>query len=119
MFEHHSSSIHLLVEPLLDGLTDAMTAAHLLSEQAPSEQALSSKMPFCCDTMSFENWLQFVFLPKMSHLISRELPLPEKLEITPMAEQSWAVEPYLSNSELDNVFSALRDIDDFFAELNR
>ena len=39
------------------------------------------------DTLSFPQWLQFIFLPTIYHLIDQQQPLPEKCGITPMAEE--------------------------------
>lgn len=56
-------------------------------EQAPSEEALSSTQPFCVDTLTLPQWLQFVFLPRMYSLLDHQQPLPSKCGIAPMAEE--------------------------------
>ncbi|MDO9624445.1 MAG: YqcC family protein [Pseudomonas sp.] len=56
-------------------------------DQAPSDQALASQQPFCVDTLAFEQWLQWIFLPRMKHLLESDAPLPEACGIQPMAEQ--------------------------------
>jgi uncharacterized protein YqcC (DUF446 family) len=43
--------------------------------------------------MTFQEWLQFVFLPRMYLLLEQELPLPEACNITAMAETVWAGTP--------------------------
>lgn len=101
---------------LLRRLTASMQAAKLWSVQTPSAEALASKLPFCCDTLSFENWLQFVFIPKMSQLLTHNLPLPQKLAISPMAEQSWLLEPGKIEPELIRVYQVLQEIDQYFGE---
>jgi uncharacterized protein YqcC (DUF446 family) len=55
--------------------------------QAPSDQALASQQPFCVDTLAFEQWLQWIFLPRMKNLLESGAPLPEACGIQPMAEQ--------------------------------
>lgn len=55
--------------------------------QAPSAQALSSQQPFCVDTLSFEQWLQWIFLPKLKQLLETGADLPCASGIQPMAEQ--------------------------------
>ena len=54
---------------------------------APSRQALASSEPFCVDTLSFTQWLQFVFLPSMHQLIVSRAPLPTECGVAPMAEE--------------------------------
>lgn len=107
------------VQRLLEQLSDALRASPLWSEQQPTSAALASKMPFCCDTLSFENWLQFVFLPRLSQVIEYNLPLPKALVIAPMAEQSWRAVNSSNAAALKRIYQVLREIDNYFAELNR
>ncbi|MGL4476367.1 MAG: YqcC family protein [Shewanella sp.] len=53
------------------------------------ESALLSTAPFACDTMSFAQWLQFIFIPKMQQLLALGLSLPDAIALAPMAEQAW------------------------------
>ena len=55
--------------------------------ESPSEQALSSQQPFCIDTLAFEQWLQWIFLPRMKQLLESGAPLPQASGIHVMAEQ--------------------------------
>ncbi len=74
---------------LLDKLTLELKSLKLWQDQAPSVEALSSKSPFCCDTLLFEQWLQFVFIEKISQMNNQGLTLPNKISLTPMAEESF------------------------------
>lgn len=55
-------------------------------EQAPGAEALASQEPFCVDTLSFEQWLQWIFLPRMKQLLEAGAALPSVSGIQPMAE---------------------------------
>ncbi|TWC40320.1 uncharacterized protein YqcC (DUF446 family) [Pseudomonas sp. SJZ079] len=57
------------------------------SDQSPSEASMASQQPFCVDSMAFEQWLQWIFLPRMKHLLETEAELPTVSGIQPMAEQ--------------------------------
>ena len=46
------------------------------AETAPSAEALASVEPFCVDTLSFDQWLQFVLIPRMEQLVVQQAPLP-------------------------------------------
>jgi uncharacterized protein YqcC (DUF446 family) len=59
----------------------------LWQTQSPSEEALASTEPFAVDQLSFDQWLQFIFLPRMHKLIDAKAPLPEQCSIAPMAEE--------------------------------
>src|SRR3546814_6806888 len=60
------------------------------SDAPPSEQALASQEPFCVDSMAFEHWLQWIFLPRMKVLLESGAALPAVSGIQPMAEQVFA-----------------------------
>ncbi|MGP9827673.1 YqcC family protein [Ectopseudomonas khazarica] len=55
-------------------------------ELAPSAAALASQEPFCVDTLTFEQWLQWIFLPRMKQLLEAGAALPSVSGIQPMAE---------------------------------
>ena len=47
-------------------------------DHKPDPTALKSQIPFCMDTLSFEQWLQWIFLPRMKDTIEETKPLPAK-----------------------------------------
>ena len=57
--------------------------------EAPSAEALASHAPFCIDTLAFEQWLQWVFLPRMKALLENARPLPTVSGIREMAEMTY------------------------------
>jgi uncharacterized protein YqcC (DUF446 family) len=75
---------------LLNQIEFELRQLQLWSDTAPDSTALASKLPFCCDTLSLQQWLQFVFLPRMRALIDAKLPLPTSLCICPIAEEAFA-----------------------------
>ncbi|NKF50233.1 YqcC family protein [Shewanella sp. WXL01] len=80
---------HQQVQQQLVELESLLKSQQLWSTQAPSAQALASSAPFACDTLALEQWLQFIFIPKMTALIEAGLPLPSNMAIAPMAEHVW------------------------------
>jgi len=77
------------VQKVLDDINQEMVRLDLWQSTQPSKEALNSEQPFCCDTLSFNQWLEFILLPKMTMLIDSNLPLPQDFEILPMAQESW------------------------------
>jgi len=75
---------------LLQKIETELRALHWWSHQPPSVEALASTAPFACDTLTLEQWLQFIFLPRMQALVDGRLPLPGNCGIYPMAELAWA-----------------------------
>jgi uncharacterized protein YqcC (DUF446 family) len=53
----------------------------------PSSDALASQQPFCVDTLTLPQWLQFIFLPSLYQMLETEQALPDRCGIAPMAEE--------------------------------
>jgi uncharacterized protein YqcC (DUF446 family) len=56
-------------------------------KQPPSAAALASDQPFCVDTLTLPQWLQFVFLPTVYDMLQEGRELPGRCGIAPMAEE--------------------------------
>ncbi|ALO35463.1 hypothetical protein CMT41_12605 [Colwellia sp. MT41] len=74
---------------LLAALTTELKLLKLWQTQQPSAAELASSAPFCCDSLAFEQWLQFVFIPRITQLINQQQALPSKIALRPMAEESF------------------------------
>ncbi|VXD02286.1 Pseudouridine synthase [Pseudomonas sp. 8Z] len=57
--------------------------------EAPSAEALASQTPFCVDTLAFEQWLQWILLPRMKMLLESDRSLPAVSGIQAMAEMAY------------------------------
>lgn len=84
------------------------------SNTPPSDEALSSGEPFCVDSLEFEQWLQWIFLPRMKHILENDLPLPNASGILEMAEMVYATRPRETQplqqllAQFDRLISATR-----------
>ncbi|HCV78534.1 MULTISPECIES: YqcC family protein [Pseudomonadaceae] len=76
------------------------------SAQAPSAEALASQEPFCVDTLSFAQWLQWIFVPRMKLIIESDAALPARSGIRPMAEMVY-------QGNLDPVLPLLASLAEF------
>jgi uncharacterized protein YqcC (DUF446 family) len=56
----------------------------------PSAEALASVEPFSVDTLAFEEWLQWIFLPRMKAIIESGQTLPSVSGIRPMGEMVYS-----------------------------
>jgi uncharacterized protein YqcC (DUF446 family) len=72
---------------LLAHLEQVMRVCRIWSGSTPNAQTLKSTQPFCVDTLSFENWLQFVMIPTFKGMVFDKVALPSQCEIAPMAGQ--------------------------------
>lgn len=97
----------------LQQIEGCLKQAQCWRDNPPPAQALASTQPFCIDTLSFSQWLQFVLLPKMHHLIENDLPLPGVVAISPYAEEALKHEPF----DADELLAVLKSFDaSFFNE---
>ena len=67
-------STHTHLELLLTRLEAELRRLELWGERPPPTAALQSSVPFCCDQMGLECWLQWVFLPRMQGLLAMSSP---------------------------------------------
>jgi uncharacterized protein YqcC (DUF446 family) len=77
---------------LLLAVEKELRAMQLWEQQMPSAQALASDQPFAIDKLSFNQWLQFIFLPKMAEIVETASALPESCSTAPMAEEFYRAE---------------------------
>lgn len=75
------------VEAQLLQLELTLRQTGLWSVQEPEAEALRSLAPFACDHLPFEQWLQFIFIPKLRAHMAANKPLPNKMGLYPMGEQ--------------------------------
>jgi len=101
-------SVYIEIASLLIDIEAELRRLNLWDAQPPSPAALASTEPFCVDTLTLPQWLQFIFLPRMYALLEREQLPPGPCAIAPLAEE------YFGAGKLD-VRVLLRTI----AELDR
>lgn len=56
---------------------------------SPPSEALSSQQPFCFDTLRFTQWLQFIFVERLKHIIEGSGELPARSGIVIIAEENF------------------------------
>ncbi|MGO1461744.1 MAG: YqcC family protein [Marinobacter sp.] len=70
-----------------------MRRLDLWQSKRPHESAFQSTEPFCLDTLSFSQWIQFVFIERMKQIIENGHALPVSSGIAPMAEECFRDRP--------------------------
>lgn len=78
-----------VVKTLLIELENELKQQQLWSTVAPQPAAMASTVPFCYDTMALEQWLQFIFLPRMQALLDAKSALPNKISVLPVATEAF------------------------------
>jgi uncharacterized protein YqcC (DUF446 family) len=75
------------LDELLQAVETELRALELWQQTRPSVEELASIQPFAVDKLSFNQWLQFIFLPRIRVLVTAQAPLPENCNVAPMAEE--------------------------------
>lgn len=101
-------------QQLLSAIEAQLKQQSLWQLDYPTIEALSSRLPFCCDTLTFAQWLQFILIPRMSALLEGEHPLPSEIAIAPMAQEAFKDMGIDANQLIDAIeqFDALLSGDD-------
>lgn len=99
---------HQLADLIL-AIEAEMRRLQLWESQQPPVEALASLMPFCHDTLRFEQWLQWVFLPKMKQVLESEEDFPASSDITPLAEFRLQQLP----QQTDHLLALIEQFDNF------
>ncbi len=81
------STFEYRLADLLMALEIEMRRIDLWESAAPSAQALQSPEPFCIDTLTLPQWLQWIFLPRIKSMLERGEALPAVSDIYPLAEE--------------------------------
>lgn len=85
------NNICIAIAGLLIDIENELRYLQLWDDEMISDEALMSEQPFAVDTMTFPQWLQFIFLPRMYFMIEQKMQLPLNCGIAPMAEQYFSV----------------------------
>ena len=81
------TQLHAIADILLD-VERTLRRHQLWHDEIPAPAAMASRTPFCADTLSFTQWLQFVFLPRMRRIVEHAEPLPTASGIAVMAREA-------------------------------
>lgn len=101
-----------LIKPHLIRIETLLREHQVWQQQPPTAQALQSDQPFCLDTLSPTEWLQWVLLPRFYQMIETDQPLPQSMVLTPYFEHSMESDSsiysalMLTLQEFDQLFSA-------------
>ena len=74
---------------LLLELEGEMRAVGWWQSASPDAQALASTEPFCVDCLTFSEWLQWVYIPRMHAFMQHYGALPAASGLLPIAEEAW------------------------------
>ena len=100
------------VSRILDDIESELRLLGSWSGHPPDEHAFTSTIPFFADRMRFEEWLQWVLVARFRALIDGALPLPERCQIAPMAEEAL----HFPEQDLSRLLDLLHQLDTLFGD---
>ena len=89
-------------------MEEEMKILDLWEQVPPSDEALSSTMPFCYDTLEFTQWIQWLFIPRLRALLEGELALPKNSSVHELAEMSFKE----LEQDTDHLLVIIAELDD-------
>jgi uncharacterized protein YqcC (DUF446 family) len=100
--------LHQVADQLL-AIEMEMRRIGMWESTAPAQEALESLVPFCYDTLKFEQWLQWVFLPKMKQALEQQIDFPASSDIATLAEMCFVE---LHSTETAHLLELLKSFDE-------
>ncbi|MDN3610706.1 YqcC family protein [Vibrio ostreicida] len=92
---------------LLEQLPARMQELGLWQQECPAIDVLQSIEPFSMDKLKPEEWLQWVFSPRILDMIDKKKPLPQGFSIAPYFEECWK-----DKAEVTVILGLLKAIDE-------
>jgi len=103
------------IKEILSSLEHALRAQDQWQQCVPSPQALASEQPFCYDTLEFNQWLQWIFIPRLNAIIDANAALPSESAIFEYAEEVYQGVSY-STGEL---LQLIKSFDEMIVDAKR
>lgn len=82
---------HISVAEILIDIEKELRELRLWEQEMPPQEALASTQPFAIDTLTFPQWLQFIFIPRLYFMVEQRVALPSVSGVKPMAEEYFKV----------------------------
>lgn len=95
---------------VLIAIETEMRQLGLWQSSEPEIDAFNSEMPFHCDTLAFNQWLQFVLIVRFRAIIESHSSLPTTCNISPYAEEMF----YSVDQDTTRLLDLIRELDSFF-----
>lgn len=107
--------IHQTADQLL-AIEQEMRRIGLWESTPPPQEALESLVPFCYDTLKFEQWLQWVFLSKMKQALEKQIDFPTSSNIATLAEMCFQE---MSRADTKRLLELLSQFDEIINAASR
>jgi len=100
------------VEASVARIEAEMRRIGMWQDQPLSAEQLDFKQAFGGDKLSFEQWLQFVFIPRVRQIISTRGQFPSQSQVADQAFREWKM--WGNRDDVDGLVTLLREFDALF-----
>ena len=111
--QNNDANIYKIADLLL-AIEAKMRELQVWGKVSPDPEGLASKLPFCGDTLTLEQWLQWIFIPRMKLLLESGKSLPRSCDISPYAREVWRQR----QDDMAPLINILREFDELIFRLN-
>lgn len=82
------NTFNQIIQEQLNEIKKEMLFRGMWQSLPPAPEAFLSEQPFAIDTMSANEWLQWIFLPRIQALIDANCVLPRNFSLSPYFEEA-------------------------------
>jgi uncharacterized protein YqcC (DUF446 family) len=103
---------HAAVQAKISQIQAEMQRIGMWQEQPPAAEPLEVTQAFGGDKLSFEQWLQFVFLPRVREIIDQKARFPSESQVSTKAFREWRM--FGEAPDVDRLLELLGEFDALF-----
>ena len=101
------------VQAKVDEIETEMKRIGMWQKEPPPPENLDFKKAFGMDKFALEQWLQFVFLPRVRDIIATKGTFPTQSQVSAQAYREWKM--WGSDDDKDQLIERLREFDALFS----
>lgn len=95
-------------------IEDEMKRACLWREKSLEEEKYNFSQAFALDTMTYTEWLQFVFVPRVKEILTENGEFPAKSEVGAQAFREFVMYPAYEEAQTGRLLRLLNEFDALF-----
>ncbi len=103
---------HQAVAAAIDAVEAEMKQVGVWEIEEPTPGALAAGGAFGTKSMAFEQWLRWIFVPRVRQILDEHGPFPPKSQVSQQAYREWRM--WSEVPEMDPLLERLREFDALF-----
>ena len=101
-----------IVQSKIEAVEAEMKRIGIWQDQPLAEAQYEFRAAFAGDTMAFEQWLQFVFIPRVKSIVVSGGEFPARSEVSAQAFREWVA--WGGREDVEPLIDRLREFDAMF-----